>query len=82
MCTQDHYIAQLAEGSVMPTFLCGHCSSLLPKARIFANDGENRHDVACHTIGLCSADDCGAVNCLDDAIRNLEQQQEDQQAAG
>ena len=82
MSIQERYNAQLAENRVIPTFLCGHCSSTIPKARIFRNDGDNRHDMACHTIGLCSADDCGAVNCLDDAMRKLEQLEKEQQAAG
>ncbi|ROT96244.1 hypothetical protein EB809_16960 [Marinobacter sp. R17] len=82
MSQHEHYIAKLAEGSVIPTFQCGHCGSILPKGRIFPNDGDNRQNLACHTIGLCAADDCGAVNSMDDAIRQLEQQNQDQQAAG
>ncbi|MAA64632.1 MAG: hypothetical protein CL581_07640 [Alteromonadaceae bacterium] len=82
MHKHEHYTAQLAAGSVIPTFLCGHCNSTLSKGRIFANDGENRHDLACHTIGLCSADDCGAVNCCDDAMGALNSEQQYRKAAG
>ncbi|MGM0570700.1 hypothetical protein [Marinobacter sp.] len=65
----DFYIARLAENSTVPTLLCGHCQSILPAKRIFANAGDNRYDLPCDTIGLCSADDCGAVNCCDEAMR-------------
>ncbi len=65
---QDLYTAQLAKHSTIPTLLCGHCQSILPQARIFTNRGENRYDLPCDTIGLCSADDCGAVNCCDQAM--------------
>ncbi|MGP4845669.1 hypothetical protein ACTXGQ_16145 [Marinobacter sp. 1Y8] len=82
MDKHEHYTAQLAPGSVIPTFLCGHCNSTLSKGRIFANDGDNRHDLACHTIGLCPADDCGAVNCCDDAMRALNSEQQYRKAAG
>lgn len=71
---QDHaiYQADLARGSVNPTFVCGHCQSTLSRSRIFRNEGANRFDVACQTIGLCSADDCGALNCCDAAVANLD----------
>lgn len=71
---QEHeiYHAQLAKGSVTPTFVCGHCHSTLSRARILRNEGRNRFDIACQTIGLCSADDCGAVNCCDAAVASLD----------
>lgn len=70
----DLYTAQLAPHSTVPTLLCGHCRSILPAKRIIANDGEHRYDLPCNTLGLCSADDCGAVNCCDDALREAEKQ--------
>lgn len=68
MSKQEHYRAVAATGSAVPTLLCGHCHSTLPRARIFRNEGDHFQDVHCLTIGLCSADDCGAVNCCDDAL--------------
>ena len=70
----DFYAAQLAENCTVPTLLCGHCKSILSPKRIFANDGDNRYELPCDTIGLCSADDCGAVNCCDEAMKGAEQQ--------
>ncbi|MFW5823808.1 MAG: hypothetical protein ACOCVV_02450 [Marinobacter sp.] len=70
----DFYVARLAEHSTIPTLLCGHCQSILSPKRIFANEGNHRHDLPCQTIGLCSADDCGAVNCCDEALKEAEKQ--------
>jgi len=72
MNEQHFYIALVAEGSAVPTLLCGHCRSILSRARIFRNEGDHQRDMECRTIGLCSADDCGAVNCCDDAMARLE----------
>lgn len=68
----EHFEAILAEGKAVPTLLCGHCQSMLSRARIFANDGEDRYEAPCQTIALCSADDCGALNCCDKAISQLD----------
>lgn len=72
MGTYEHYTATLAEGSAVPTLICGHCHSTLSRARIFRNEGNKYYDASCRTIGLCSADDCGAVNCCDTALAQLE----------
>ncbi len=74
MTTNDQqiYTAHLAEGSAVPTLLCGHCRSILSRARIFRNEGDNLRDAECQTIGLCSADDCGAVNCCDAAMSRID----------
>lgn len=77
----DLYIARLARHSTVPTLLCGHCQSMLSTKRIFANDGDNRYDLPCATIGLCSADDCGAVNCCDDAVKEAEKQRHEDRVA-
>ena len=77
----DFYIATLAENSTVPTLLCGHCQSILSAKRIFTNEGENRYDLPCNTIGLCSADDCGAVKCCDDAMGAAERQREENRIA-
>ncbi|MEA1079622.1 hypothetical protein [Marinobacter qingdaonensis] len=69
---EQFYIAQVAEGSAVPTLLCGHCRSILSRARIFRNEGENEREIECNTIGLCSADDCGAVNCCDAAMARID----------
>ncbi|EMP57556.1 hypothetical protein MSNKSG1_00376 [Marinobacter santoriniensis NKSG1] len=68
----NHYNAILAEGCAVPTLLCGHCHSILSRSRIFLNEGDNQQSIECRTIGLCSADDCGAVNCCDDAMRHID----------
>lgn len=68
----DFYVARLAKNSTVPTLLCGHCGSILSRARIFTNEGSQRYDLDCETIGLCSADDCGAVNCCDTALEEAE----------
>ncbi|HLV76677.1 MAG TPA: hypothetical protein VKY53_01960 [Marinobacter sp.] len=71
--THHHpYNAVLAERSAVPTLLCGHCNSILSRTRIFRNQGDDRQDIQCETIGLCSADDCGAVNCCDSALSQIE----------
>lgn len=72
MTEHTHYNAILAEGSAVPTLLCGHCRSILSRARMFRNEGENQQDVQCRVLALCSADDCGAVNCCDDAMAEIE----------
>lgn len=69
---QQIYTALVAEGSAVPTLLCGHCHSILSRARIFRNDGDDIRDVECMTVGLCSADDCGAVNCCDAAMASID----------
>jgi len=72
MTQQRYYKARLAEGSAVPTLLCGHCGSTLSRKRIFSNNGSRYQDIDCQTIGLCSADDCGAVNCCDEAMDRIE----------
>ena len=72
MTQTQHYTALLAEGSAVPTLLCGHCHSILSRARIFRNEGDQHQNMECQTIGLCSADDCGAVNCCDDALARVD----------
>lgn len=72
MTEQHHYTAILAERSAVPTLQCGHCRSILSRARIFRNEGSQHQDLECRTIGLCSADDCGAVNCCDDALARVD----------
>lgn len=72
MTEQPPYQAILAEGSAVPTLQCGHCRSILSRARIFRNEGDNQQAIQCKTIGLCSADDCGAVNCCDEALSRIE----------
>jgi hypothetical protein len=72
MTINQHFNAILAEGSAVPTLLCGHCRSILSRARIFRNQGNDHQDIQCNTVGLCSADDCGAVNCCDDALAQIE----------
>ncbi|MFE8070940.1 hypothetical protein QQM79_07755 [Marinobacteraceae bacterium S3BR75-40.1] len=79
--SKEYYEAQLAAHSALPTLLCGRCNSILSKSRIFNNEGKDKQSVACHVIGLCSADDCGAVNCCDAAYRKLEAQDHSRQAA-
>ena len=76
MSQQQHYTALLAEGSAVPTLLCGHCHSILSRARIFRNEGNNQQDIECQTIALCSADDCGAVNCCDEAMSRIDNPEE------
>ncbi|PAV26017.1 hypothetical protein C8D92_10153 [Tamilnaduibacter salinus] len=76
MKDEQHYEARLARGNVVPTLLCGHCESVIPKARIFSNEGDRYQDVDCDTVGLCFADDCGAVNCCDNAMKELDQRQQ------
>lgn len=72
MTEQQHFTALLAEGSAVPTLLCGHCRSILSRTRIFRNEGSHHQDIACNTIAICSADDCGAVNCCDEAMAQLD----------
>lgn len=72
MTEQDHFQARLAEGSVVPTLLCGHCSSILSRAKIFRNKGDKERAIRCDYIGICSADDCGALNCCDQALEQLD----------
>ncbi|HET8850521.1 MAG: hypothetical protein B7X58_05990 [Marinobacter sp. 34-60-7] len=72
MTQPNHYTAILAEGSAVPTLLCGHCHSILSRARIFRNTGGDHQGLQCDTIGLCSADDCGAMNCCDEAFARID----------
>lgn len=72
MDKQEHYQALLAEGHAIPTLLCGHCHSTLSRSRIFCNQGEARVNAPCETLAVCSADDCGALNCCDSALSQLE----------
>lgn len=72
MSKQDVYKARLADHSVLPTLICGHCNSMLSKTRVFVNEGLDKVDVSSHIIAYCSADDCGAVNCCDEALRGLD----------
>lgn len=72
MTEPQHYTAVLVENSAVPTLLCGHCRSILSRARIFQNGSDNRQATGCKTIGLCSADDCGAVNCCDEAMARID----------
>lgn len=72
MNDQHIYTALVAEGSAVPTLLCGHCQSILSRARIFRNEGDHFLDIECTTVGLCSADDCGAVNCCDAAMARID----------
>lgn len=78
--TQEFYEARLAGHAAMPTLRCGRCDSTLSKTRIFPNEGGDRQALACHMLGLCSADDCRAVNCCDAAFREIERQQAKQKA--
>ncbi|WP_339802368.1 hypothetical protein [uncultured Marinobacter sp.] len=70
----DFYIATLARNSTVPTLMCGHCGSMLSRAKIVANEGQNRYDLDCEMIGQCSGDDCGAINCCDNALELAELQ--------
>lgn len=81
MSKHEHYQATLADTGAMPAFLCGHCGSILSRARIFLNNGDFTDAEHCQTIGLCSADDCGAVNCCDDAMSQLEATEDHQRIA-
>lgn len=72
MKDNKYYTAILVEGSAVPTLMCGHCHSILSRSRIFRNEGEERQDTDCKTIGLCSADDCGAANCCDQALSQID----------
>ncbi|GGC82042.1 hypothetical protein [Marinobacter halophilus] len=72
MTDNTHYTAILAEGSAVPTLLCGHCRSMLSRNRIFSNQGNDHQAIQCNTIGLCSADDCGALNCCDEALARID----------
>ena len=71
MTKQDVYHARVAGHSALPTLACGHCNSMLSKTRMFLNDG-NKVDVSSRMIAYCSADDCGAVNCCDEALQALD----------
>ncbi|WP_336367233.1 hypothetical protein [Marinobacter sp. C2H3] len=71
MSEPNHYHALLAEGSAVPTLLCGRCHSILSRSRISRNRNAQPGG-QCQTIGLCSADDCGAVNCCDDALARID----------
>lgn len=72
MTHTEHYQATAAQTCAVPTLLCGHCRSTLSRSRIFRNGGQLSYGINCHTIALCSADDCGALNCCDAALAGLE----------
>ncbi len=72
MTHTEHYHAIAAESSAIPTLLCGHCRSTLSRGRIFRNGEQHTYGINCHTIALCSADDCRALNCCDTALAGLE----------
>lgn len=72
MKKQEVYKARLADHSVLPTLVCGHCSSILSKTRVFVNEGNDKVNVSSRIVAYCSADDCGAVNCCDEALRDLD----------
>lgn len=72
MTETNHFQARLAKGATMPTLLCGHCGSILPRGRIVRNESEQSLDTDCRFIGLCAADDCGAVNCCDQALAEID----------
>jgi hypothetical protein len=72
MTAREEFQAKLAESSTVPTLLCGHCGSILSRARIFRNENGESIDSSCQIIGLCSADDCGALNCCDKALTEVE----------
>ncbi|QSP96501.1 hypothetical protein LPB19_07365 [Marinobacter salinisoli] len=72
MNEQQIFNAVAAENSAVPTLLCGHCHSTLSRAKIFRTEGGELPNVNCQTIGYCSADDCGAVNCCDEAMSAFE----------
>ncbi len=72
MTHTEHYHAIASESSAVPTLLCGHCRSILSRGRIFRNGEQDVYGISCHTIALCSADDCGALNCCDAALAQLE----------
>lgn len=81
MSKHEHYQATLANTGAAPAFLCGHCGSILSRARIFHNNGDFVDAENCQTIGLCSADDCGAVNCCDTAAAELKAADHNQRIA-
>lgn len=81
MSQHEYFIAVLAEGCAVPTLLCGHCNSTLSRTRISRNEGRSRLDITCQTIGLCSADDCGAVNCCDTAMAEIDSSERIRQIA-
>lgn len=72
----EYYSAIASEGSAVPTLLCGHCRSTLSRGRIFRNGEQNSYGIQCHTLALCSADDCGALNCCDAALARLDDPEE------
>lgn len=71
MTQTEHFHAIASENSAVPTLLCGHCRSTLSRGRIFRNGEQHVYGIRCHTIALCSADDCGALNCCDAALARL-----------
>lgn len=81
MTQHDYFIAIRAQGCAVPTLLCGHCNSTLSRARVLCNEGRARLDITCQTIGLCSADDCGAVNCCDAAMAEIDSSERIRQIA-
>lgn len=77
----DFYIAKLAPNSTIPTLLCGHCQSILSPKRIITNEDKDPRTPSCNIIGLCSADDCGAVNCCDEAMAAADQERYENRVA-
>jgi len=66
-----YFNAQFCGQSVTPKLLCGRCSSPLSRSRMFEAEAGQFPDPACITVGICSADDCDAVNCCDHAIARM-----------
>ncbi|MAL97594.1 MAG: hypothetical protein CL583_03995 [Alteromonadaceae bacterium] len=66
----DIFTARLADRSVIPMLTCGHCGSMLSKTRVFVN--KTKPGVSGHVLAYCSADDCCAINCCDEALSSLE----------
>lgn len=73
MKKNDIYTARLAGHSALPALICGHCGSMLSKSRVFVNKGMAKVDLPSDVIAYCSADDCGAVNCCDEALKALDE---------
>lgn len=72
MTQNNHYTAILAARSAVPTMLCGHCHSILSRARVFRNQGDNQQNIGCSVLAVCSADDCGNLNCCDEALARID----------
>lgn len=66
----DIFTARLADRSVIPMLVCGHCGSMLSKTRVFVN--KTKPGATGNVIAYCSADDCCAINSCDEALSSLE----------